>query len=231
MPYRQDLDALRERLAHLDAELARLRQMGAHLEALRAQEAAMAREAEDVRRRIDQGSAKRRLPTLDAISVASPCSEKWDEMLGDDRVRFCLLCEKNVYNLSAMSRADAEALLTARAGSEMCVRYFKRTDGTIMTSDCPVGAKKKRRKKLALAIAGAGAMAAAAATAFGRQQCTTQGGVVMGEMGAYVPPTPPTPEATVTPTAAPPLPPPPQEVVGRMAPPRGEAIMGKRSVR
>jgi len=99
-------------------------------------------------------------------------------MLGDDRVRFCLGCEKNVFNLSALPREEAEALLQARMGGEMCVRFYERSDGTILTQDCPVGAKKKQRKKLALAVAGAGVLAAAAATTFLRsapRRSTTQG--------------------------------------------------------
>jgi hypothetical protein len=81
-------------------------------------------------------------------------------------VRFCLGCEKNVYNLSSLPREDAEALLQARLGNDLCVRFYQRADGTILTQDCPVGVQKKQRKKLVLAVAGAGAMAAAAASMF-----------------------------------------------------------------
>lgn len=217
-PYRSDLDALRERLAHLDAELARLREASKELEGMRTQEAQIAREAADVRQRIAKGAGKRALPMLDQLKVASPCSASWDDMLGDDRVRFCLSCEKNVYNLSAMPRDEAEALLAARADGELCVRYYQRADGTIMTSDCPVGSKRKRRRQLALAVAGAGAMAAAAVSAFARETCTQQGAVRMGEMAietpvvmgsaAPIPVAPPPPEATDEPR---------HEVVGKRA--------------
>ncbi len=171
-PYRQDLDALRERLTQLEAEIARLRAFGAELEKVRAEESALAKEAEDVRRRLE-GSGKRALPLLDQVKVASPCSAKWEDMLGDERVRFCLACEKNVFNLSAMPREEAESLLAAKASGELCVRYYQRADGTIMTRDCPVGVTKKRRKKLALAVASAGAMAAAAVTALRAQPTCT----------------------------------------------------------
>ncbi len=105
---------------------------------------------------------KRRLMMLEDVRVASPCPAKWDEMLGNERVRFCTDCEKNVHNLSAMSQAEAEDLMTAKEG-DLCVRFFQRADGTIMTSDCPVGAKRKLRKRAALSLAAAGAMAALAA--------------------------------------------------------------------
>ena len=35
-------------------------------------------------------------------------------MTGDDRVRFCDRCRKNVYNLSSLTREQAEALVFAR---------------------------------------------------------------------------------------------------------------------
>src|SRR5688572_20020017 len=36
---------------------------------------------------------------LTQIRVASPCRARWDEMEGDERVRFCGHCQKNVYHL------------------------------------------------------------------------------------------------------------------------------------
>ena len=42
------------------------------------------------------------------LDVASPCSANWEKMTGDDRMRFCALCKKNVYNLSAMSEGDKD---------------------------------------------------------------------------------------------------------------------------
>lgn len=103
-------------------------------------------------------------------------------MHGDDRVRFCSSCQKNVYNLSAMTREDAERLVQQREGN-LCVRYYKRTDGTVLTTDCPIGVRKKRRKKVVLAVAGASAVAVAATSAFTRSVCEVQGeAVVMGEL-------------------------------------------------
>jgi hypothetical protein len=31
---------------------------------------------------------------IDSIRVADPCHESWDEMTGNDRVRFCSHCAK-----------------------------------------------------------------------------------------------------------------------------------------
>lgn len=89
------------------------------------------------------------------LKVASPCSADWDSMYGDDRVRFCGSCQLNVYNLSGMTRAEAERLIAAKEG-RLCVRYYKRKDGTVLTKDCPVGfaAVRRRLTRVASAVAG-----------------------------------------------------------------------------
>src|SRR5689334_4619149 len=87
-----------------------------------------------------------RLPVLlENVRIATPCSADWSQMAGDDRVRFCGGCEKNVYNLSAMTRAEAEALVREREG-RLCVRMYQRADGTVLTQDCPVGVRRTRLK-------------------------------------------------------------------------------------
>src|SRR4051812_42669277 len=97
---------------------------------------------------------------LENVRIASPCVADWDDMRGDERVRFCGRCDKNVYNLSALSRADAEALVNEKEG-RMCVRFFQRADGTMLTADCPVGAQRLRlRARMWASISGAAASAA-----------------------------------------------------------------------
>ena len=59
-------------------------------------------------------------------------------MSGDDRVRFCDLCNLHVYDISRLSRKEAEALITKTEG-RICARVYRRTDGTVITKDCPVG--------------------------------------------------------------------------------------------
>ena len=91
---------------------------------------------------------------LDNIKIASPCSQDWDAMIGDNRKRFCGECNLNVYNLSGMNKTEAEQLLMNAEG-RLCVRFYKRADGTILTQDCPVGwaAFKRRVSKTAAAFA------------------------------------------------------------------------------
>lgn len=76
---------------------------------------------------------------LNNIKIASPCSADWNEMVGDERQRFCGDCKLNVYNLSGMSRSEAENLIFQAGENRLCVRFFRRADGTVLTKDCPVG--------------------------------------------------------------------------------------------
>lgn len=81
-------------------------------------------------------------------------------MDGDDHVRFCRECNRNVYNLSAMSETEARRIVEEREG-RLCVRFFQRRDGTVLTSDCPVGRKRS------FLLAGARTVAAMAGIATG----------------------------------------------------------------
>jgi hypothetical protein len=95
---------------------------------------------------------------LEHLEIASPCLVDWETMTGDVQVRFCGQCQQNVYNLSEMSRTEAEQLITEREG-RLCVRYYQRTDGTVLTQDCPVGLRKIRQQ-----VAKAAALVAAMLT-------------------------------------------------------------------
>ena len=91
---------------------------------------------------------------LENIKIASPCAADWDAMIGNERSRHCGDCKLNVYNLSEMTKQEAENFLIQAEG-RVCVRYFKRADGTVLTKDCPVGWKmiKRRVSKTATAFA------------------------------------------------------------------------------
>lgn len=89
---------------------------------------------------------------LDRVKVAAPCPADWERMTGGERTRFCHSCSLNVYNLSGMTKREAEALIMNAEG-RLCVRYYRRADGTILTRDCPVGlrALKQRASRVARA--------------------------------------------------------------------------------
>ncbi|NNF00029.1 MAG: hypothetical protein HKN25_13490 [Pyrinomonadaceae bacterium] len=91
---------------------------------------------------------------LDGIRVASPCSADWDAMIGNNRQRHCGECKLDVYNLSGMTKREAENLIMNSEG-RLCARFFRRADGTIITKDCPVGwaAVKKKMSRVWTAVA------------------------------------------------------------------------------
>ncbi|WP_426107626.1 hypothetical protein [Massilia sp. TSP1-1-2] len=121
---------------------------------------------------------------LHSIKIASPCTASWAAMRGDDRVRHCNDCNKSVFNLSAMPEAEGAALLAANADGALCVRYYQRADGTVMTSDCSTSARAYTRRTLRKlpALAGAAIVAMSA------------GG---GATAQSIPPTPPRDVATI----------------------------------
>jgi hypothetical protein len=97
---------------------------------------------------------------LSEIEVASPCPTDWNAMQGDEKVRFCSQCNLYVYNLSAMDAEEAADTIAQHDGS-LCVRFYRKPDGTILTRDCPVGleiSRQKRRaavERIALTVVGA----------------------------------------------------------------------------
>lgn len=226
MSYRdvsESLRAYRDRVA-ADLELARqaakeAAERAGQVEVLQKELA----ETEGLLAKVARTERPRALPLLENLAIAAPCTASWDEMVGDERVRFCGDCQKNVYNLSAMPRDEAEALLAAREG-RMCVRLYKRADGTVLTSDCEVGVKRRRRRRALAGVVGGGLLAAGAALSAATTR-TTMGGIrptttdvrpmqgdveMMGGPMMGTPPalTDPPPAPTTVPTA-------PHPIVGR----------------
>ena len=150
-------------------------------------------------------TAHRPAPSLELIQIASPCTVDWETMQGDDRTRFCGQCNLHVYNLSEMTRDEATTFLASRTG-RTCVRMYKRSDGTVLTQDCPVGLAAVRAKIVRLTWASMGLVVAMCASAlttlanfassghsgsarFGQQNQVVPG--FMAVMGGICPPAPP----------------------------------------
>jgi hypothetical protein len=75
-------------------------------------------------------------------------------MRGDDRTRYCAACSKHVYNVSDLTADEAVALIRENEG-HLCVRLYRRKDGSVLTADCPVGIRSSvRRRLIRLATAG-----------------------------------------------------------------------------
>jgi hypothetical protein len=177
---------------------------------------------------------------LSRVKVASPCSESWDAMPGGERVRSCARCQHRVYNLSAMSAADA-AKLVREAEGRLCVRFYRRADGTILTRDCPVGLRAVRRR---IARATAGAFTALA-FAWGGASLAARPRSEQPRLARWVldrldpqeqPPFPKTVPLSMAPPEPVPVPvmgdviaapEPPHAVMGEIAAPEPRVVMGK----
>ena len=128
---------------------------------------------------------------LQNLKIASPCSQDWNAMMGDDRKRYCGECKLNVYNLSGMSKSEAENLILSAEG-RLCVRFYKRADGSVITQDCPVGwAKVKQRTRAYLT-----AVASLVFSFFGALGLVTVYSFRTAEVVGAMPYTTPTPKQT-----------------------------------
>jgi hypothetical protein len=111
---------------------------------------------------------------LARVRIASPCPASWSGMEGDERVRFCRLCNLNVYNLSGMMREEAAALVAGAEG-RLCARLYRRADGKVLTRDCPTGLRAVRRRARRTAAAVLASVASLWSLASG-QASSTRGG-------------------------------------------------------
>ena len=147
----------------------------------RLEPSATRQELASVRRGLGKGSG---IP-LDNVRIGFQCNQRWEDMIGDDRVRACRGCDRPVFNLSEMTRTEAEALLATR-GVTPCVRFYRRADGTVMTSDCPSGAPRRRLAVFASSIAATATLASAPAFADvgsdGGALTTSDSGTIMGKL-------------------------------------------------
>ena len=147
------------------------------------------------------------------IDIASPCTASWDKMTGSESVRHCGDCNKSVFNLSAMPEAQAAALMAENTAGQLCVRFYRRGDGTVMTSDCGASTRAATRRALrklpglagsamlALSVAGCAAGDAVSAEPDGKPatvQADAGPAVMMGEpaFGAVMGAPPPPPRET-----------------------------------
>ncbi len=187
MAYRNDVEALAARADALGLEVK-----------------AKSEELERAAVLLQQARDRAKLPVLDNIRIASPCTADWNAMTGDERVRHCGSCKKDVFNLSALTRDEAEALIRDKAG-DLCGRYFQRSDGTILLADCTIGkAKKRKRFVIAAGVVSVFAIGGVARYLDHRTQRTTEtlgGQVSFGDQHAvagglsFEPPPPPPPVA------------------------------------
>jgi hypothetical protein len=120
-----------------------------------------------IRRRIQELKMTTNSPNIEQLRIATPCPVSWDQMTGDNRVRFCDHCRLNVYNISELSKLEAQKLIASQEG-RLCARLFRRADGTILTKDCPVGLRALRLRVSRRVAAVLAAVAGIANLGFGQ---------------------------------------------------------------
>ena len=117
---------------------------------------------------------------LEDIRIAKPCRADWDAMSGNDRARFCGSCHKNVYDISVMTRQEARELILEREGN-VCIRMYRRVDGTVITGDCPVGISTARRPFFGLLAGLAALLVSGAAVANQSQPAAAPDGTTVAQ--------------------------------------------------
>lgn len=106
---------------------------------------------------------------VNKLRVAAPCSIAWEAMTGDDRSRVCGQCDRRVYNIGEMTRAEIQGLVSGQM-ERVCVRLFRRADGTVMTQDCPSGVRLIRRRLSRYAAAVFSSVLAAVTFGYGQDR-------------------------------------------------------------
>jgi hypothetical protein len=74
--------------------------------------------------------------SLRNITVNSPCLADWEQMIGNDQVRFCDHCDLKVHNISELTYSQA-ARLVAHSKGRLCVRYYRDAQGVPITKHVP----------------------------------------------------------------------------------------------
>jgi hypothetical protein len=92
------------------------------------------------------------------LKISSPCPKTWEDLVGNDRVRYCGQCKLNVYNLAEMSSEEIEGLIRRTEG-RLCGRLYLRGDRTASLMNCPTSARKQRIRRI-VAVASVLALAA-----------------------------------------------------------------------
>ena len=106
---------------------------------------------------------------INSLRIASPCSVGWKNMTGDERTRHCDLCSLNVYNISELTVTEVENLIRAREG-RLCIRMYRRTDGTVLTRDCPVGLRAVQKRVTRFAGAALAAVLGLFSISYGQEK-------------------------------------------------------------
>ena len=71
------------------------------------------------------------------LEVKTPCSANWNQMSGNDKVRFCEHCQLTVNDLTSLTPKRIRRLI-AKLQGRLCVRYHRGSDGKPLISQAPM---------------------------------------------------------------------------------------------
>ena len=106
-------------------------------------------------------------------------------MKGDDRVRHCKTCRKNVYNFGELTRDEIDRIVMTNEG-KLCARFFVRADGSMLTKDCNGDIRVRplrRAAEIGIAAAAAAALASAGGAFIDGHRAPTTPNVIEASMG------------------------------------------------
>lgn len=66
------------------------------------------------------------------LRMESPCTESWEGMQGNHRIRCCEKCNRKVFNIANMTESEVISLIDSKC-DELCLRMKVASDNTIMT--------------------------------------------------------------------------------------------------
>lgn len=87
------------------------------------------------------------------IVISSPCTVSWQSMNGDEKIRFCGECKKNVHNITNMPPNEVADVLSRRIDERLCIFMYKRKNGTVVLDNCPAFLRQKRDRMRNYAVA------------------------------------------------------------------------------
>ncbi len=102
--------------------------------------------------RFSEAIMKTPLQIVNELQIASPCPASWETMTGDQFVRHCAQCDKNVYDLSELTAQQVIDLIREKEGT-LCAKLYRRADGRVLTADCPVGIRDQLRRAIRRTLA------------------------------------------------------------------------------
>jgi hypothetical protein len=158
MPHRNMRDTLREERERILNGLAALEvQVGPDAEARRGD---LLLALDRVRSSLEQITPKRPLPVLASLTLVRGCSVSWDAMVGTARVRNCGVCEREVFDLTALDPEEIEAFLSERREKLPCMRLYVRPDGRYQEGPCAPARRRLFHAAAAAALLGLVGLAA-----------------------------------------------------------------------